>query len=130
MSGVALDASVLIAFLNPGDAHHPRAAAALTEPNIGKLWIGTLTLAEVLVAPTRLQIVPQVIARVRKLGIEDAEPGPDDAARLAALRVRTGLRLPDCAVLLTAHRASARALWTFDARLAACAQEEGFDVLD
>jgi predicted nucleic acid-binding protein len=48
----------------------------------------------------------------------------DAAERLAALRVATELKLPDCCVLLAAEDAQARLL-TFDARLAREAGRRG-----
>lgn len=54
-------------------------------------------------------------------------PLPDDAAaRLATLRARTNLKLPDCCVLLAAQEAGADAVFTFDAQLASAARAAGF----
>jgi predicted nucleic acid-binding protein len=51
------------------------------------------------------------------------------APRLAEIRAHTGLKMPDCCVLLAAERLSASKLATFDARLAQVAAEHGLAVL-
>ena len=48
----------------------------------------------------------------------------DAPARLATLRAITGLKLPDCCVLLAAEQAGAAVL-TLDDRVAAAARERG-----
>jgi len=53
-----------------------------------------------------------------------------DAAReLAELRVRTGLRLPDCCVLYAALSQPPKAIATFDTRLAAGAVTLGIEMI-
>jgi predicted nucleic acid-binding protein len=55
-------------------------------------------------------------------------PVPSDmAVKLAALRVETGLKMPDCCVLLTAEGAGGR-LATFDERLARAARNRDLEV--
>jgi predicted nucleic acid-binding protein len=59
----------------------------------------------------------------------DVDDLPGDAAgQLAELRAHTGLKLPDCCVLLTAERHGPAEIATFDARLARVAVERGLAV--
>jgi predicted nucleic acid-binding protein len=68
-----------------------------------------------------------VLAALAGLGIEE-DPLPSNAARvLARLRVDTGLKLPDCCVLLTAMDRQAT-LASFDQRLLAAAAQRGIAV--
>lgn len=60
-------------------------------------------------------------------GIRVAPRDDDEPLRLAELRVRTGLKLPDCCVLDVALRHRA-ALATFDTALSAEAAKRGVSV--
>jgi predicted nucleic acid-binding protein len=72
--------------------------------------------------------VDKAVGVLRALGISEV-PLPEDAStRLAELRARTGLKLPDCCVLLAAETASADAVLTFDERLLAEATRRGFRI--
>lgn len=124
---IVLDASVLVAHLDAADDHHARAAALLPELADEPLAASPLTLAEVLVGPTRAGHVERATTALRQL--EVATVGLDDAApsRLAQLRVATGLKLPDCCVLLAAEQVAAD-MATFDDRLAAAGRRRGFVV--
>jgi hypothetical protein len=62
---------------------------------------------------------------LRDLGVEEVPLGVDAASRLAVLRAETGLRLPDCCVLLAAQDAPAASILTFDGRLGAGARGLG-----
>ncbi len=120
-----VDASVLIAHLDAGDALHTRATAALAETD-GPLFVSALTLAEVLVGPARRGRLAETHAVLRgPLGVQAVPFDEHAPVRLAELRAATGLRLPDCAVLLAAELAAPAALLTFDARLARAAAELG-----
>jgi predicted nucleic acid-binding protein len=115
---VVLDASVLIGYLNPGDAHGPAAGRLLQEAAVrdDSLSISTVTLAEALVNPVRDGTDNAVLAAVEALEIAEVGFPPGAALSLARLRVDTGLKLPDCCVLLAALDRQA-ALASFDARL-------------
>ena len=84
------------------------------------------TFAEVLVAPARAGQLGGVRSALRDLQITEVPLGADAAPRLATLRVRTSLKLPDCCVLLAAEDAGAAAVLTFDEQLAAVARAAGF----
>ena len=121
---IVLDASVLIAFLNPDDVHHHDADEFILRA-IGDsqdLAINPVTLAEVLVSPTREGRVNDVVAELGNLGVLDVPFPPDAARALARLRV-TGLKMPDCCVLLTAIDRGA-ALVSFDDRLVGAATQQ------
>jgi predicted nucleic acid-binding protein len=132
MAGVIiLDASVVIAFLEPADVHHDDAVGIFArgpEP----LVMHELTLAEVLVAPARAGRDEALLSDLYRIGVRPAVFEAPLAPLLARLRVRTGLKMPDACVLATAlqfaHEGEAR-LATFDARLAAAARSLGVRVV-
>lgn len=68
--------------------------------------------------------MPEARAALRTLGVGEIPLPPAASVRLAQLRADTGLRLPDCAVLLAAEMIEA-AVATFDRRLAEAAGRIG-----
>ena len=92
--------------------------------NTRDLLVSTVTLAEALVSPIREGRVDEVLATLADLGVVEATFPPDAARTLARLRVDTGLKLPDCWVLLTALDRVA-AVASFDERLLRAAREHG-----
>lgn len=126
---IVLDASLLIAHLDRTDPHHERAEAILLSLDDSPLWASAVTLAEVLVGPTRTGVAAEASRAFDALDIGAVPVGQDAAERLATLRVRTGLKLPDCCVLLAAEDVAATALATFDKRLATAAREHGLRLL-
>jgi predicted nucleic acid-binding protein len=114
---VVLDASVVIAFLDPGDALHDAAVEALTEHQHDELLIPTSAYAEILVAPYRrgAEAVAEVEAFLSDLSIH-IEPLTSAIARAAAkLRSESRrLRLPDALVLATADKLEADSVLTGD----------------
>lgn len=120
---IVLDASALIAHLDEQDAHHA-ATARLLELADESFAAGTITLAEVLVGPTRSGRLAEVEAALGALDIAELSLPPDSARKLAALRVETALTLPDCCVLLAAATNGGRVL-TFDDRLSREAAQRG-----
>jgi predicted nucleic acid-binding protein len=120
---MVLDASVLIALFHPGDAHHERIVGALRALR-EEFAASSITLAEVLVDAVRVGDVAEMRGNLRRLGVREVLLGPDAPLRLAELRVQTGLKLPDCCVLLAAQERG-DALLTLDARLDAAAESLG-----
>ena len=118
---IVVDASVLIAHLDERDGQHERAVQALLEVVEQPLGCSPITLAEVLVGPARHDRLEAARDAVVALGVEEIPFAGDAPARLASLRVATGLKLPDCCVLLAAQDAGAEIL-TFDDRLARAAR--------
>src|SRR5664280_472241 len=120
---IVLDASVLIAYLDADDSQHAAAETLLVREIADDFAANPLTLAEVLVVPARdgrLDPVLSVLSVLRDVGVEPLAFPADTAVRLAQLRAATGLKMPDCCVLLTAEDAGARVA-SFDARLAQAA---------
>jgi predicted nucleic acid-binding protein len=125
---IVLDANVLIAYLDGGDAHHEAAEALLVRASADTMAASPLTLAEVLLGPTRRGRLDVAQVVLRDLEIESPPLPAEAPARLAELRAGTGLKLPDCCVLLCAED-NAASLVTFDARLASVAEARGLTLL-
>lgn len=117
MAGVIiLDASVLIAYLDGDDAQHTLAEELLAREIEDEFAANPLTLAEVLVEPARDSRLEQVQAALEDLEIQELPFPADTAVKLALLRAGTGLKMPDCCVLLAAEAAGARVA-SLDTRL-------------
>lgn len=105
---IVLDASILIAHLDRRDAHHSRAVLLLKGAGAEPLGASQVTLAETMVSPARAGRLDEAKAVLSRLGVEELGLGDEGAGTLAELRAETGLKLPDCCVLLAAveHRAA------------------------
>lgn len=124
---IALDASVLIAHLNPVDLHHKAATAILVAGTPGQMLVHTLTLAEVLVGGVRIGQGASMREDLRAAGIVVAPHDDGEPLRLAELRAISGLKLPDCCILDVAiHRQASLA--TFDEALATVARRHGVPI--
>ena len=127
-ASTTLDASVLIALMNAGDAHHRDAVTLVRRAAIaGDVAAHPITIAESAVGAAEHGRLPQVRDAFAGLGLETAPGDPDQPWRLADLRAKTQLALPDCCVLDVALETQGT-LATFDARLAAAARERGVPV--
>lgn len=126
---IVLDASMVIALLDGDDAHHAAATRILRDAGAADLGISPITLAEILVGPTRAGRSDQVRALLDALDLQAIPWGPESPARLAALRATAGLKLPDCCVLLAAEEAGFPTVATFDDQLARVAVTRGLTVL-
>ena len=118
---ITLDASVVIAHLQPRDPHHRAATQYLREHADEPLLIHPLNLAEVLVGGVRSGRGQELLDDLHAIGVRIADEREGEPLRLAALRVETGLKLPDCCALDTALT-SESTLVTFDGRLASAAR--------
>ena len=117
MALVVLDASVVIAFLDPDDALHNAAVAALTAHQHDELLIPTSVYAEILVAPNRrgAEAVAEVEAFLSDFSIRLEALTPAIARAAAKLRSESrSLRLPDTLVLATAEELGAELVLTGD----------------
>jgi predicted nucleic acid-binding protein len=118
---IALDASVLIALLDPDDPHHQAARSALDAHADHDLRIPAHTLAEALVHPVRAGKEREARRLIAALEIV-VEP-VDEAVAVAAARLRarhgSALRMPDALVLAYADVRKARRVLTADARWSA-----------
>lgn len=126
---IVFDASVLIAYLDGADDHHAEAELLLARAVDDEFGASPLTLAEVLVVPARDGRLDAVLSALRHLEISELPFPTETAARLAQLRAATGLKMPDCCVLLAAEDAGAT-LASFDERLAQAAKERNLVVLE
>lgn len=124
---IVLDANVLIAFLDGQDAHHAAAEDLLTQV-VGELAANSLTLAEVLVGPIRDDRLDAIRSALDDLEVQELFFPANSAVRLARLRVSTGLRMPDCCVVMAAEDHCA-VVASFDQRLAQVAEGRGLRVL-
>lgn len=118
MALTALDTSLLIALLDPDDAHHHAARASLEAHADDDLRIPAHTLAEALVHPAR--VGKEREARRLIVSLEIAVDPIDEAVAVAAARLRArhgrALRMPDALVLAYADDRKAKSVLTADAR--------------
>ena len=118
MALVVLDASVVIAFLDPDDRLHDPAVHALAAHQHDELVIPASVHAEILVGPYRsgAKAVAEVESFLADFSVR-TEPVTAAIARAAArLRSRSkSLRLPDALVLATAGELGADEVLTGDA---------------
>lgn len=126
---IVLDASVLIAYLDGEDQHHARAEILLAREIADDFGANSLTLTEVLVAPTRHNRLEAVIAALADLELEELPFPEGTATKLAVLRADTNLTMPDCCVLLAAEHKRARVA-CFDSRLKAAATARNLIAVD
>ncbi len=122
-----LDASVLVAHLDGGDAHHERAVNLLLEAVQEEFRASPITLAEVLTGPARTGALDRARAALAAIGVRSTGMDDDAPEKLAVIRAATGLKMPDCCVVLAAEE-EASELATFDDRLAAAARVRGIQV--
>ena len=88
---MVLDASVLIAFLDPSDALHDDAVSSLLTVDPGRLLVSPVTHAEILVAPVRAGTVAATQAALNDLGDQRGRP----AGRRGAAARRPSRVTPD-----------------------------------
>ena len=119
MALIVVDASVVIAFRTPADAHHSGAVAALTgRHRRDDVVLPASAYAEVLVEPVASG--PRAAARAKRVITAfpmRVEPITGEIAERAAV-LRKRLRLPDALVVATADVLEADAVLTSDRRWA------------
>jgi predicted nucleic acid-binding protein len=122
---VALDADLLIAFLDPGDAQHERAVDEL-RPRLAdgdELLIGATVYAEVMVRPLQQRSDATVDGFLDAAGVRFVPTDRAIARRAARLRAdHPALRLPDAMSLATALGSDATLL-TLDKKLQRITQQ-------
>ncbi len=121
---IVLDASVLIAHLDGGDRHHADALSLLEANSQEPLGASPITLVETLVSPARAGRLADAETALRQLGVDELALGGNTPGRLAQLRTDTGLKMPDCCVLLAAQDHDAQVA-SFDANLLKAARKLG-----
>ena len=115
---------MLIALLDERDTHHDRAVERLKGLAKSPFACSSVTLAEVLVGPARADRLEEARRAIEGLGMREIALPADAAHDLATLRAETGLRLPDCCVLLAAESTRAPIV-SFDERLVGVAERRG-----
>lgn len=105
---IVLDATVLIAYLDSNDAHHPRAQTLLVREIGDDFAASSMSLVEVLVVPSRAGRVDAVLRALSDLDVGELPFPADAAVKLGQLRASTRCTMPDCCVLLAAEQAQAR----------------------
>ena len=119
MARVALDADLLIAFLDPGDAQHEHAIDEL-RPRLtagDELLVGATVYAEVIVRPLQRGTAATVDGFLDAAGVRFVMVDRAIARRAAELRAQhASLRLPDAMSLATALVSDAHLL-TLDKKL-------------
>ena len=116
MALIVVDASVLIALLDPGDALHPAATAALSRSAGDDLKLPASAYSESLVGPARrgrMRAAKNAIASLLIDVVPITDRIAEDAAELRARHRR--LRLPDALVVATGSALSADRILTGDA---------------
>ena len=129
MARVALDADVVIGFLDPSDAQHDRAVELLGAHLAGgdDISIAATVYAEVIVRPLQLGTDAVVDDFLAAIGAHVVAVDRALARRAADLRARhASLRLPDALSLATALAGGAPLL-TLDRALQRTADREGKD---
>ena len=128
MAGVVvLDASALIALYSDKDPHHQWGLQLFRDTVDKELEISALSLAEVLVHPTRSGTHEKFLSSIEGLGLRIGDLPSDSAEELAQLTVEAGLKMPDVVVLRQAMKSSAL-LATTDEKLAKAAAARGLAV--
>ena len=126
MARVALDADVVIAFLDPSDAQHQQTVELLRQPLAGgdDILLAATVYAEVIVKPLQQGTDGKVDQFLAAVGASVVDVDRDLARRAAQLRGRYGaLRLPDALSLAAALVSDARLL-TLDRALQRIADRE------
>ncbi len=113
MAVIVFDSDVLIGFLNANDAHHQDAREWLRTalvPGTRRL-LSAVNYSEILVGPIKAGRHDRVEEMLVRFGIETVAVDMVLAERAAAVRARTGLKLPDAYALATCIHAESRG-WT------------------
>lgn len=115
MALIILDASVVIALLDPNDALHAASIRALEEIAGQELAIPASALAETLVMPARAGRLGEARSRIQELDLRVAPADESVAVEAARLRgEHRDLRLPDALVIATGEVLSADSVLTGD----------------
>jgi len=119
MALIVLDASVLIAHLDPADALHEPASEAVRGHVDDELRLPTSAYSEYLVDAARAGAIGQARESVERLGLILAPIDQEIAEEAARLRARSNaLRLPDALVIACGEIFEADVVLTADRRWA------------
>jgi len=127
MARLVLDASAMIALLDPSDAHHTWGYDLYLNTTDDDLVLPAINFAEILVHPARLSTEGELALSLKKLRVEIRSISEEDALETARLRSKLGLKLPDTFTLQAAIAEEATLVST-DKALAKTAREYGLTV--
>lgn len=114
---IVLDASVVIAHLDPDDSLHVSATSTLLEYASDDLRLPASAYAESLVDPARKGRLDEARDAIAALQLQIVPVDRPSAERAASLRARErGLRLPDALVLACGEHLAADVIVTADRR--------------
>lgn len=117
MALVVVDAGVVIAVLDPDDAHHRAGVNAFTAHAADRILLPASAYAETMVAPARAGRADEARERLAALAVEVPPLDADIAEEAARLRAaQSALRLPDALVLASAELLQADVVLTTDRR--------------
>ncbi|MGI8610437.1 MAG: type II toxin-antitoxin system VapC family toxin [Candidatus Dormibacteria bacterium] len=117
MALIVLDASVIIALLDPGDALHRASRREFERVAAEDVAIPASALAETLVGPARVGKLEEAWTRIQSLDLRVAPAEESVALEAARLRGRhRELRLPDALVIATGEVLGAASILTGDRR--------------
>ena len=114
---IVVDASVLIAHLEPADRHHERATRLLLAHQADEFAASVISLAEIYVGAARANRLADVERAIARLSVAAVPLAANAGRRVAEIRATTNLKLPDCCVIHAAEQHHA-AVATFDSVLA------------
>ena len=111
-------------------ARRPHAGLPRSPRRAGdRLCASVVTLADILVEPVRRGAAGPVGEALAALEVVPVELSAGDELALDELRARTGLKLPDCCVLMAA-RARGASVLSFDERLLRAAELSGIRIAE
>ena len=114
---IVVDASVLIAHLEPTDPHHERATRLLLAHQADEFAASVISLAEIYVGAARANRMADIERAIARLRVTAVSLPATAARRLAEIWATTNLKLPDCCVIHAAEQHHATVA-TFDSALA------------
>ncbi len=126
---LTVDANILIALMDPGDASYVLAVEILDAHEWDELATSTVTLAEVLVRPMNEGVYGEQLDAVSALGVHLMGVDGERVRTMTELSAHHRLRPPD-AVVLAVAMATSSAIVTLDVRVAKVARRLGFPVID
>jgi hypothetical protein len=124
---VVLDASALIALVSSQDTHHAWALELFRDTATFNLHMSALTQAEVMVHPARAGQLKKFQKLIAGLGLEITPIESTDSEKLASLRAKSSLKMPDAVVLHQAMKVNG-SIATTDLKLALTAKDHGVGV--
>jgi predicted nucleic acid-binding protein len=113
-----VDASVMLAWLNPAEPHHAPATEGLNQAAArGEIWLPLIAFSECLVVPFKQGIVAARRVERKLMSVAGiAVPTIEIARHTARLRATRDLKTPDALVIATGIAMRATTVLTLDER--------------